>query len=260
MAAPQYKPLTRAEERELVKRWRCGDQSARHRLITSNYGIVFMAAKRWASKAPLEDLIQEGMLGIMRALETFEPERGLRLSTYASSWIRATIQRYLSEKVKVIRVPVGTGDKVRQALIRSGRDAQRSGKRPSGYDAIAEQVHMHVDRVLDVMAAMRSPECLEDNRFPMPQAPDNPERAVAEAEERVRREQVVHEAMATLTEREQFIVIRRFMVDEPKTLQEIGAKLNLTRERIRQIERIALVKLKAAIEAITARLDLDLAA
>jgi RNA polymerase sigma-32 factor len=255
--------LTREEERDLARAWRVRrDTRAAHRLVTSNLRFVVMVARGYRSYGlRLADLVQEGNLGLLRALEGYDPERGIRLVSYAVWWIKAYIHNYILRSWSMVKL--GTTQAQRRlffALARSRNDPARPPEAP-GLDeaslgrvartlgvapAQVEQMGARLagrDLSLDAPAGDGPATRLDLLESGVP----GPEELVAEAEEAVRLAGRVGEALAALDGRERSVVERRVMADDPLTLQELGDALGCTRERARQIEFRAKAKLRRAL-------------
>ena len=257
----RYPLLGAAEEVALAKRIERGDRAAKERMINSNLRLVISIAKRYQRQGlPLLDLVQEGAIGLNRAVEKFDWRRGYKFSTYATWWIRQACQRAVSNQSATIRVPTHVNERrVKLARVR-GELETRLGRQPTR-EELAEASGLslrHVDEALDIASAPaslnQSVGSEEDGElgdlFSDPNASD-PEEEAADA----LRRRSVRRAVARLPERERRILELRFGFDgEPESLEAIGAKLGLTRERIRQLERDALAKLSEEL----AGLDEDL--
>ena len=245
--------LTREEERELARRKDAGDDAARMRLIESNLRLVMSVARNYRrADVPLLDLIQEGNLGLMRAVEKFDYKLGFKLSTYATWWIRQSITRALVDQGRTIRLPLHVAEEVRK-LLRSRRQlAQKLNREPTTSELAAEagQPEARVSELLELIetpVSLETPvgdgeslygDMLEDVRAPAP---------LELTADKARAEELVA-ALATLEPRLQRIVTLRFGLDggTPYTLDEIGADVGVTRERVRQLETRALRELRLA--------------
>jgi RNA polymerase primary sigma factor len=242
--------LSAAEEVTLAKRVERGDPEAKRRLIESNLRLVVAVAKHYRNLGvPLADLVQEGALGLMRAVDGFDYRRGYKFSTYAIWWIRQAIRRAVSNGARTIRVPVHVVERRRQLTKAASRLETALGRRPTRAElAVATHIPLaKVDEALDAPSVGVSLNILvgDDEAtelvelVPDPRIPDP---AVAFEREATRR--CVRQALVLLPEREREIVVRHFGLDgPPRTLEEIGRELGLTRERVRQLELHALADL-----------------
>ena len=241
--AGRHALLTAAQEVELSKRVERGDMAAKQRMIQSNLRLVVANARRYQGQGlALGDLIQEGMLGLIRAVEKFDWRRGFKFSTYATWWIRQAVARALADKARTIRMPVHIVERL-QKMNRAERTLWTQLGREPTLEEIAEEASLPLQQALEVRAAARASTSLDqpvgdtdDATFGDFVAGDGP---LPEDEvERTLRTQVLTEALASLPERERQVVVLRYgLADaEPKTLEEIGRRLGITRERVRQIE------------------------
>jgi len=241
--AGRHALLTAAQEVELAKRIERGDMAAKQRMIQSNLRLVVSIAKNYRNQGlPFLDLIQEGTLGLIRAVEKFDWRRGYKFSTYATWWIRQAVARALADKARTIRMPVHIVERM-QKMNRAERTLWMELGREPTLEEIAIEASLPVEQAREVRAAARASASLdqpvgdqEDAVFGDFVAGDDPL-----PEERVEislRSQALAVALQALPERErQVLVLRYGLVDEePKTLEEIGKRLGLTRERVRQIE------------------------
>jgi len=243
--------LTAVEEAELARRAEGGDREAREKLIASNLGLVVAVAKRYrTSELALLDLIQEGVIGLISAVDKFDWRRGLRFSTYATWWIRHSIQRAIANKARAIRLPVNIAERARKIARVEQELADRLGRRPTDAD-VAKAAALPVVQVLEVhrfpraVASLEQPVSGEDATplgallaAPVPE----PGEVVMISLRRDALRSALLRAVAALPARERDVVESRYPIDgdEPQTLAEIGHRLGLSRERVRQIETKAL--------------------
>lgn len=241
--------LTRAEERELAARWLKGDEAAANKIVVACLPFVVSIAleyRRWG--IPLEDIVQQGNVGILRAAKKFDPTKDCRLATYAAYWIRAEIREFVVRAFRVVRV--GTTKSERKALR-----AYRTSKATSVNDlmSVSGLSRERVEALLPILSAKETSlsaplgcegdesriEHLLASRLPSPEEE-------ASALERTRlRKIAVTEALKHLNERELFIVKERMLNDDPVTLQALGVRLGVSKERVRQLEERAKIKLRA---------------
>ncbi len=252
----QTKLISPLEEVELAKRIQAGDEDARELMIRANLRLVVKIAREYEDYGvPLLDLINEGNIGLMKAVERFDPTKGAKLSTYAAWWIKQAIRRALSNQSKTIRLPVHVGDKLLHIRRASLRLEEELGREPT-LEELASEMDMVPARLAALRNAAVPPSSLDapvgDNdgkRFDELVGDEKADTPYAQLAEKTRTHMLL-EMLDTLPDRERTILRYRFGLvgDSDMTLEEVGERFGVTRERIRQIQNLALEKLRKMIE------------
>lgn len=252
--------LTPEQEVDLAKKVQSGDMQAKKVLIESNLRLVVSIAKKYNARGiPLADLIQEGNLGLIRAVEKFDWRKGFRFSTYATWWIRRAIARAIINQGRTIRIPVYVAELINKVVKTSSR-LQQEHQREATEEEISHQVNLSVDRVREMMRVAVEPLSLEtpvgekDNSSIGDFIPNQNMPAPGDVTSSMIRREEIDSILGRLTSRERDVVRLRFGLDDghARTLEEVGSELNVTRERVRQIELRAMKKLRHIGQELTA--------
>ncbi len=251
----QYALITPQQEIKLAAKIKRGDQKAKAEMIRANLRLVVKIARDYANLGlPLLDLISEGNIGLMKAVERFDPKKGGKLSTYASWWIKQSIKRALANQGKTIRLPVHLVDKIAKVRRVAGQMTEELGREPTD-DELAEEIGMLASKITALKSAAIRPTSLDQpigdedsteyGEIVGDEAAEDPFETLRDKDLR----EEVGELLDVLDDRERKILNQRFGLDgqKPKTLEEVGEKFGVTRERIRQLQNIALSKLRKAL-------------
>ncbi len=248
----KYPLLTREEEIDLAKRIEQGDKAARDKLINCNLRLVVSIAKKYMNRGlQFLDLIQEGNVGLMKAVDKFDYNRELKFSTYATWWIRQGIQRAISDQGRLIRIPVHMGDIISKLAKVTRQLVQEKGREPTTAE-LAERLDMPEEKILYIQRISQDPVSFEtpvgqeDDSYLGDFLEDTNSLSPSEVAENKMLKELLLKVLSTLTPREQKVIRLRYGIDDgrQRTLEEVGKEFNVTRERIRQIETKALSKLR----------------
>jgi RNA polymerase primary sigma factor len=247
--------LTPEQEIQLARRIKRGDQKALTQMVSANLRLVVKIARDYANFGlPLLDLISEGNIGLMKAVERFDPKKGGKLSTYAAWWIKQSITRALANQTKTIRLPIHLVEKIGKMRRVSSQMMEELGREPSD-DELAEEIGLSSSKVAALKRAALRPasldepiqegECFQFRDIVGDEESDDPFETLRDKDML----EEVDELLDMLGDRERMIINSRFGLDgqEPKTLEEIGETFGVTRERIRQLQNVALLKLRGAL-------------
>ena len=244
--------LTAEEEQVLAMRIADGDQQAKQRLAEANLRLVVSIAKRYVGRGmQFLDLIQEGNLGLIKAVDKFDYTKGFKFSTYATWWIRQAITRAIADQARTIRMPVHMVETINTVKKTNSQLHHKNGRDPTA-EEIADELQMPVEKVREILRVAQEPVSLEtpigeeEDSHLGDFIPDDDALAPADAASMLLLKEQLGEVLKTLTAREEKVLSLRFGLEDghPRTLEEVGKEFNLTRERIRQIEAKALRKLR----------------
>ena len=244
--------LSPEEEIELAKRMELGDENARKRLAEANLRLVVSIAKRYVGRGmQFLDLIQEGNLGLIKAVEKYDYSKGFKFSTYATWWIRQAITRAIADQARTIRIPVHMVETINKVKKTNSQLLHKNGRDPTA-EEIAAELDMPVDKVREILRVAQEPVSLEtpigeeEDSHLGDFIPDDDALAPADAASMLLLKEQLGDVLKTLTPREEKVLSLRFGLEDghPRTLEEVGKEFNVTRERIRQIEAKALRKLR----------------
>ncbi len=245
-----FKPLDREVERELARKWIAGDKRAGEKIVEACLPFVISIAleyRRWG--IPLEDIIQQGNLGLLRAAKKFDPDRECRLATYAAYWIRAEIREYVVRGYRVVRLGTTKGERKALRAYRSTHERD-----PEKLALISGLTKERIEMLMPLLAGREMSLDASTNEAPpaverMTAKGPSPEEEAGTHEAQDQAETAVSDALRGLTERELLIVRERLMKDDPLTLQRLGEMLGVSKERVRQLEERARGKLRGSLES-----------
>lgn len=259
--------LTADQEKELAIKYQAGDKRAKDKLVISNLRLVVMAAKRYSVKTnlPFDDLVQEGNIGLMRAVDTFDPAKGWRFSTYAMFWIKQGISRAVVNNSRAIRIPVHMVE-LKSKYNKAQKILSETLQRDPTTEEIAKYLDIEVKKIKELETLIKDPVSLntalndEDDGTLEDLIADPSQERPEDKFDNELRAKAINQVLETLGEREKNVIIARFGLNgtRAKTLEEIAAEYKLTKERIRQIEQSALHKLRNPRRLDTLRPHIDL--
>jgi len=249
--------LTAEEETNLARRARAGDSKALEKLVAAHLRFVFSIADQFVRYGcSFDELVSEGLLGLMEAVQRFDPDRGVRLATYAALWIRALLRRYTLHNRRIVRPPSSRAARKVIGNMASARRrlTQQLGEEPDRA-SLAQALGVTTSDVEEIEDIMRKRDLACDGQdvagaYDVPSPLPSPEALAAERESAVHRTAAVSRALLQLDAREQAVITQRSLDDSPRKLGDIGADLGISRERVRQIQNAALLKMKVGLAAV----------